>query len=62
MKTFSNEELERLLEDVESDLTERKQSLKGDVPKKARQAICAFANDLPNRQQSGVLFIGETAK
>jgi len=58
MKTFSNEELEALLNDVESDLTERKQSFEGDTPKKARQAVCAFANDLPNHQQVGVLFIG----
>lgn len=28
------------------------------MPKKARQAICAFANDLPNHDQPGVLFIG----
>jgi len=58
MKTFSGEELEALLDDVESDLAERKQSFKGDTPKKARQAVCAFANDLPNHQQPGVLFIG----
>ncbi len=58
MKTFSNVELERLLADLESDLTERKQSFKGDTHKKARQAVCAFANDLPNRQHPGVLFIG----
>lgn len=58
MKTFSDEELENLLDDIESDLAERKQSFKGDTPKKARQAVCAFANDLPNYQQPGVLFIG----
>jgi len=48
MKTFPDKELEAMLDDVESDLTERKQSFKGDTPKKARQAVCAFANDLPN--------------
>ncbi len=58
MKPFSDEALETLLDDVESDLAERKQSFKGDTPKKARQAVCAFANDLPNHQQAGVLFIG----
>jgi len=58
MKIFSDEALETLLDDVESDLVERKQSFKGDTPKKARQAVCAFANDLPDRQQPGVLFIG----
>ncbi len=58
MRKFSDNELEALLDDLESDLTERKQSFKGDTPKKARQAVCAFANDLPNYQQPGVLFIG----
>lgn len=58
MKKFTHQELDALLSDIESDLTERKQSLKGDVPKKARQAVCAFANDFPNHNQPGVLFIG----
>lgn len=58
MKRFSDDELEALLNDLESDLAERKQSFKGDTPKKARQAVCAFANDLPNYNQPGVLFIG----
>jgi ATP-dependent DNA helicase RecG len=58
MKRFSDNELETLLDELESDLTERKQSFKGNVPKKARQAVCAFANDLPNHNQPGVLFIG----
>lgn len=58
MKRFSDIELEALLNDTESDLAERKQSFKGDAPKKCRQAVCAFANDLPNHNQPGVLFIG----
>lgn len=58
MKRFSDTELEALLNDLESDLAERKQSFKGETPKKARQAVCAFANDLPNYNQPGVLFIG----
>ncbi len=58
MKRFSNIELETLLNDTESDLAERKQSFRGDTPKKARQAVCAFANDLPNHNQPGVLFVG----
>jgi len=58
MERFSDQELIALLDDIESDRTERKKSFKGDVPNKARQAICAFANDLPNHNQSGVLFIG----
>ena len=45
-----------MLADVESDRSERKQSLAdGD---KIREAICAFANDLPNHAAPGVLYIG----
>lgn len=58
MKRYSDLELEALLSDTESDRVERKETFKGDVPKKARQAVCAFANDLPNHNEAGVLFIG----
>ena len=58
MQRYSDAELEALLDDTESDLAERKESLRGEVPTKARQAICAFANDLPNHNRPGVLFIG----
>lgn len=58
MKPMTNAELEVLLNEIESDRTERKQSWTGDVPEKARQAVCAFANDLPNHQLPGILFIG----
>lgn len=33
-------------------------SLVGDAPDKGRQAVCAFANDLPGHRQPGVLFVG----
>ena len=58
MQRLSDQELLDLLEDLESDRAERKESFKGDVPKKARQAVCAFANDLPGHNRPGVLFIG----
>ncbi len=58
MQRFSDLELEALLDDTESDRAERKESFKGDTPKKARQAVCAFSNDLPNHNRAGVLFIG----
>lgn len=58
MQRLTDEELLKLLADVESDRVERKESFKGDVPKKARQAVCAFANDLPGHNRPGVLFIG----
>jgi hypothetical protein len=53
MKRLTDEELTTLLNGTESDRVERKESFKGDVPKKARQAVCAFANDLPNHNQPG---------
>jgi len=58
MIRLTDQHLETLLGDTESDLVERKQSFKGDVPNKARQAVCAFANDLPNHNKPGILFIG----
>ena len=51
-------ELEALLAELESDRTERKSAWAGDAPDKCRQAVCAFANDLPGHGQPGVLFIG----
>jgi ATP-dependent DNA helicase RecG len=53
---MTDAELQLLLDDIESDRTERKESpLDGE---KIRQAICAFANDLPDHKQPGVLFVG----
>src|SRR2546427_56812 len=53
---MDDQELTVLLQDLESDRVERKVS--GADGDKIRQAICAFANDLPNHQRPGVLFIG----
>jgi ATP-dependent DNA helicase RecG len=55
---YTDAQLESLLDDVESDLAERKESWLGDAPEKGRQAICAFANDLPDHRRPGVLFVG----
>ncbi len=53
-------ELERMLDDLESDRAERTESTtNGD---KFRQAVCAFANNLPDHRQVGVLFVGVTDK
>jgi len=49
-------ELEALAVDLESDRVERKEALSD--PGKVRQAICAFANDLPNHRLPGVVFVG----
>ncbi|MGK7873677.1 MAG: ATP-binding protein [Xenococcaceae cyanobacterium] len=53
---MEDQELETLLNDLESDRVERKTSISD--RNAIRQTICAFANDLPNYQQPGVLFIG----
>lgn len=54
MKRYTDQELLVLLEDLESDAVGRKQSFKGEPPTKARQAVCAFANDVPNCKQPDV--------
>jgi ATP-dependent DNA helicase RecG len=53
---MNDAELLELLNNIESDRVERKAALSD--PDKVRQAICAFANDLPNHRKPGVLFIG----
>jgi len=58
MRRYSDAELSNMLDDIESDLVERKESFRGDAPEKVRQAVCAFSNDLPNHNQPGVVFIG----
>jgi ATP-dependent DNA helicase RecG len=58
MDKMTDTQLEHLLDAPESELAERKQSFKGEAAKKARQAVCAFANDLPGHNRPGVLFIG----
>ncbi len=55
---LTDADLEALLMELESDRAERKQAWAGDAPEKARQAVCAFANDLPGHGQPGVMFIG----
>jgi ATP-dependent DNA helicase RecG len=53
---MTDKDLEDLLDDLESDRAERTESLTdGD---KFRQAVCAFANDLPGHREMGVLFVG----
>lgn len=56
--TYTDRELEQMLADLESDLVERKESFKGDAPTTVREAVCAFANDLPDHRRAGVVFIG----
>lgn len=48
--------LEQLLADLESDRVERKAALFDQD--RVREAICAFANDLPGHEHPGVLIVG----
>jgi ATP-dependent DNA helicase RecG len=54
--TMEDSTLINLLNDLESDRAERKASI-NDIDR-ISEAICAFANDLPNHRQPGVVFIG----
>ena len=58
MTNYTDAELEAMLADLESDAAERKESFSGDVPTKVREAVCAFANDLPDHRKAGVVFVG----
>jgi ATP-dependent DNA helicase RecG len=48
--------LESLLTDLESDRVERKETARD--KERICQAVCAFANDLPDHRGPGILFIG----
>lgn len=56
--SLTDDELAALLADLESDRVERKQRLASDAPTKLREAVCAFANDLPGHRLPGVALIG----
>lgn len=53
---LNDAELERLLLDPESDRVERKRNA-ADLDD-IREAVCAFANDLPDHRLPGVVFVG----
>ena len=56
--TLENDDLTELSNDIESDRVEFKESLLGNTPTKIREAICAFANDLPDHRKPGMVFVG----
>ena len=58
MSDYAAETLLRIITTGESDRVEFKESLAGDNPTRVREAICAFANDLPGHNQPGYIFIG----
>ena len=53
---ISTDKIRALLDDIENDRVER--TISTTNTDKFGQAICAFANDLPNHQQPGYLFLG----
>ncbi|MGH7600601.1 MAG: AlbA family DNA-binding domain-containing protein, partial [bacterium] len=53
---LTDQELQTLMTDLESDRVERKASLSD--KNEVRRAICAFANDMPDYRLPGVIFIG----
>ena len=58
MADLTDEQLLQIIADGESDSVEFKESLSGDAPKRIREAICAFANDLPDHRQPGYVLVG----
>jgi ATP-dependent DNA helicase RecG len=58
MNPLNDEELTALLDDLESDRVERKSTWSASAADKVREAVCAFANDLPGHAKPGVVFIG----
>ena len=58
MSNFTDEELLQIIKTGESDAVEFKASLSGSAPEKVREAICAFANDLRDRGEVGLIFLG----
>jgi len=57
-QAYTDEILAQLMGDLESDLVERKANFTGSAPESVREAVCAFANDLPGHGKPGVIFIG----
>lgn len=58
MKSLTEEALEQLLVDMESDRVERKESFSGGAKDKIMQAICAYSNDLPRHEAPGIIVMG----
>ena len=60
MQDWTEENLLQVIEEGETDRIEFKANLSGSATDRIREAICAFANDLPNhgKQKPGLIFIG----
>ena len=55
---LGDDELNRLIEGSESTRVEFKETLRNSAPVRLREAICAFANDLPGSGQPGIAVVG----
>ena len=58
MPDFTDEELLQIIEFGEVDRVEFKESLSSSAVERIREAICAFANDLPAHEKPGFVFVG----
>ena len=58
MANLSNQQLLHLIDFGETDRVEFKETLSRSAAKDIREAICAFANDLPGHGEPGVVFVG----
>lgn len=58
MPNHTEQELLQILEGGESDCVEFKEFLSDTVAVRVREAICAFANDLPDHKAPGLIFVG----
>jgi len=55
---LTDDEIAALFRDMEADRAERKRNFQT-AADKIRQAICAYANDLPNHRLPGLVFVGQ---
>ncbi len=58
MPDFTDKELLQIVEFGEVDRVEFKESLSSGAAESIREAICAFANDLPRHEKPGFVFVG----
>ncbi len=58
LSDFTDAELLRVIAGGETDRVEFKESLTGSAAERIREAICAFANDLPGHSAPGFVFVG----
>ncbi len=58
MASLTEADLVRIIAAGESDRVEFKETLSGDATTRIREAICAFANDLPGYERPSLVFVG----